>query len=230
MACVCLLTSQKTESVLFARMLCLSLREKGHTVCDYAVTNTASLAQSIAFASFDLLVLDADDIPPSRLPGVAQSLPTVAYTQVQKKESDAQNLSVLTRPFTMQSFFELVAKHLQQPIPEVLSLSVKEEADTDEKASFDPCVHPISEQEDGIYYGTQRLALSATERALLSYLLSRRGQVCTRAELLAHVWGDDGKIKTNLVDVYIRYLRHKLDLAFDIRAILSVRNQGYLLR
>ncbi len=71
--------------------------------------------------------------------------------------------------------------------------------------------------------GTDRIELSQREFVLLSHLLHRRGEVCTRQELLSEVWGIEFDPGTNVVDVYVRRLRAKL--AAD--TIETVRNVGY---
>lgn len=73
--------------------------------------------------------------------------------------------------------------------------------------------------------GDRQVHLSPREFVLLAHLLHRQGQVCTRAELLADVWGMDFDPKTNIVDVCVRRLRAK----FDTDRIETVRNVGYRL-
>lgn len=70
-----------------------------------------------------------------------------------------------------------------------------------------------------------RIPLSQREFGLLAHLVNRRGKVCTREELLADVWGIGFDPGTNVVDVYVRRLRHKL--SGDL--IETVRNVGYRL-
>jgi DNA-binding response OmpR family regulator len=72
---------------------------------------------------------------------------------------------------------------------------------------------------------TQRIPLSQREFTLLTHLINRKGEVCTRQELLADVWGIGFDPGTNVVDVYVGRLRAKL--AHD--AIETVRNVGYRL-
>ncbi|UQX87373.1 response regulator transcription factor [Jatrophihabitans telluris] len=71
--------------------------------------------------------------------------------------------------------------------------------------------------------GGNRIELSQREFVLLAHLLHRRGQVCTRQELLADVWGIGFDPGTNVVDVYVRRLRSKL----ATNSIETVRNVGY---
>ncbi len=82
--------------------------------------------------------------------------------------------------------------------------------------------------EDGeFHFRGEKLSLTKKENALLELLYENRGSVLDRSTLQA-VFGDDGE--SNVVDVYIRYLREKLDLRFDERMIVTVRNRGYMLK
>lgn len=69
------------------------------------------------------------------------------------------------------------------------------------------------------------LGLSPTEFVLLSHLVQHQGEICTREDLLAAVWGINFDPGTNMVDVYVRRLRTKL----GSDAIETVRNAGYRL-
>ncbi len=73
------------------------------------------------------------------------------------------------------------------------------------------------------------ITLSAKEFALLEFLMRRAGQVVTRQDILQHVWGYDHDPKTNIVEVYIRYLRRKIDQAYDRPLIHTLINVGYKL-
>ena len=66
--------------------------------------------------------------------------------------------------------------------------------------------------------------------ALLHHLLENKGRVLSREALLDSVWGFDFVGETNSVDVYIRFLRSKIDEAFDIKLIHTVRGVGYVIR
>lgn len=76
----------------------------------------------------------------------------------------------------------------------------------------------------------ERIDLTAKEYALLEYLLRHAGQVLTRTQILEHVWGYDFDPGTNVVDIYIYYLRRKVDKPFATPLIRSVRGVGYALR
>ena len=75
--------------------------------------------------------------------------------------------------------------------------------------------------------GGLELALTARELAMLEFLLRRRGQAVSKRQILDHVWGDDFEGDPNIVEVYIRHLRNKLDRPFAREAIQTVRGTGY---
>jgi DNA-binding response OmpR family regulator len=78
--------------------------------------------------------------------------------------------------------------------------------------------------------GTRRLALTTREYALLEYFMSNEGRVLTRPMLAEHVWGLDFDPESNVVDVYVGYLRRKVDAPGERRLLQTVRGAGYTLR
>ena len=76
----------------------------------------------------------------------------------------------------------------------------------------------------------QSVELTKKEFDLLRHLLENKGRVLTREALLDSVWGFDFVGETNSVDVYIRFLRSKIDEAFGIKLIHTVRGVGYVIR
>ena len=75
--------------------------------------------------------------------------------------------------------------------------------------------------------GTTPIALSAREASLLGYLLMRQGDVIDKSELLDGVWGAEADHDPNVVEVYIGYLRRKIDRPFGRASIQTVRGVGY---
>ncbi len=73
------------------------------------------------------------------------------------------------------------------------------------------------------------IALSAREYTLLEYLVHHAGQIVTREQLTAHVWSD-AEVESNVIDVYVRYVRQKIDAPFATPLIHTVRGVGYTLR
>jgi DNA-binding response OmpR family regulator len=77
--------------------------------------------------------------------------------------------------------------------------------------------------------GEQALTMTARELALLEYLLRHQGDVVSKRDILEHVWDYDFEGDPNIVEVYIRRLRNKLDRPFDRQAIETMRGAGYRL-
>jgi DNA-binding response OmpR family regulator len=73
------------------------------------------------------------------------------------------------------------------------------------------------------------IELSAREYALLEYLAHRQGQVVTRSDIWEHLYDQHDETTSNVVDVYIGYLRNKIDKDFPTKLIHTRRGQGYLL-
>jgi len=73
----------------------------------------------------------------------------------------------------------------------------------------------------------QAIELTKREFALLEYLMQSPGRIATRSMIAEHVWGIDFDSGTNTIDVYIKYLRDKIDSGFDKKLIKTVRGRGY---
>lgn len=78
--------------------------------------------------------------------------------------------------------------------------------------------------------GEKEIALSGKEFAILEYLIRNAGIVLSRDKIGHHIWNYDYEGSSNMVDVYIRYLRVKLDRDFEPKLIHTVRGAGYVLR
>src|SRR5699024_9688936 len=74
------------------------------------------------------------------------------------------------------------------------------------------------------------IELTPREFDLLVFLLKNKNQVLTREQLIEHVWGFDYYGDTNVVDVYIRYVRQKINHGFDVPYIQTVRGVGYMMK
>ena len=79
------------------------------------------------------------------------------------------------------------------------------------------------------FRGDVEVSLTAREMALLEFLLRRKGDVLSKRDILDHVWDYDFEGDPNIVEVYIRHLRNKLDRPFERRAIETLRGAGYRL-
>jgi two-component system OmpR family response regulator len=80
-----------------------------------------------------------------------------------------------------------------------------------------------------VHRGGQPIELSAKEFALLEALMRRRGEVLTRVDLIEQAWDMAYETRSNVIDVYMRRLRQKIDEPFGVRTLETVRGVGYRL-
>ena len=88
--------------------------------------------------------------------------------------------------------------------------------------SLDPISHSVRR-------GDTLISLTAREYGLLYYLMRRHGQIVSKTEILQNVWDPAFEGANNVVEVYIGYLRRKIDVPFGIHSLTTVRGMGYLL-
>lgn len=81
-----------------------------------------------------------------------------------------------------------------------------------------------------VYRGEKKIDLTSKEFALLEYFMRNRNIVLTRTVLKEQIWGIDFISDTNIVDVYVTYLRNKIDRGYDSKFFYTVRGAGYILK
>ena len=91
----------------------------------------------------------------------------------------------------------------------------------------DLTLDPLARQ---VRRGTREIALTQKEYALLEYLMKNSDRTLSREQITEHVWNQDAEPSTNIVDVYINYLRRKIDVDGVPPLLHTVRGQGYVLR
>ena len=78
--------------------------------------------------------------------------------------------------------------------------------------------------------GGKVITLSAKEYALLEYLAYKKDSVVSRTDIVEHIYHEDDEMDSNVIDVYINYLRNKIDKEFKSKLIHTVRGSGYMLK
>jgi two-component system OmpR family response regulator len=122
----------------------------------------------------------------------------------------------LTKPFALAELLARVRALLRRgPHPRPVALDVGE-------LSLDPATRLVQ-------VGDQRVNLTAKEFALLEFFMRRPGQVLSRTEILQHVWDFAYDGDSNVIDVYVRYLRQKIDRPYGSNRLQTVRGSGYRL-
>ncbi len=208
-----------------AKAVAMGLEDHGFAV-DVANDGEAGLTKA-RYGDYDAIVLD---IMLPKLNGykVAQRLrdeeiwtPILMLTAKDGEYDEAEALDVgaddyLRKPF---SWVVLVARLnallRRQPTERPTELTTRD-------LRLDPGKHTA-------HRGEVELELTPREFSLLEYLLRHAGQTISKIELLDHVWSDSFDRDPNLVEVYVGYLRRKIDRPFDVPMIETVRGHGYRL-
>jgi len=214
------------DEIKMASLIRRGLREEG-LAADVAVKGEDALWMAQA-TDYDAIVLDV--MLPGiggfetcrRLRGEGVWSPVLMLTARDGVEDRVAGLDggaddYLTKPF---SFAELVARLRALSRRGAIDKPTVLEAD-------DLRLDPATRQ---VWRGDREIALSTKEFALLETFMRRAGEVLSRYQLLEHVWDYGYENRSNVVDVYVRYLREKVDRPFGVQSIETVRGAGYRLR
>jgi DNA-binding response OmpR family regulator len=203
------------------------LTEEGHTV-EVAVDGSTALDLILEGSPYDLVVLDLN-LP--RVDGFAilkaararrVVTPVLVLTARDSVADKVRGLDLgaddyLTKPFAFDEFLARVRALLRRgtagpgPVLKVADLTL------------DPATREVRRS-------ARRIVLTAREHGLLEYFMRNAGRVLTRPMLAEHVWGLDFDPESNIVDVYVGYLRRKIDGPGEPRLLQTVRGAGYVLR
>jgi heavy metal response regulator len=178
-----------------------------------------------AVANYDLIVLDVllpkkDGIEVCReLRAQGNKVPILMLTARDAIEDRVQGLDsgaddYLVKPFAFQELLARIRALLRR------SGEIKTPRLQVGDLVLDTLTHRASR-------GGQVIELTAREYALLEFLMRHPGQVLSRTQILEHVWNYDFFTTSNVVDVYIRYLRRKIDKDFEVKLLQTVRGVGY---
>jgi two-component system OmpR family response regulator len=214
------------DEVKMAALIRRGLVEEAHAA-DVATTGEDGLRMARA-TEYDAIVLDVmlpgrdgfDLCRDLRRAGVwAPVLMLTARDAVEDRVTglDAGADDYLTKPF---SFAELLARlralarRGARERPAVLEV---------DDLRLDPATRQV-------WRGKEEIGLSAKEFSLLEAFMRRPGEVLSRYQLLEHAWDYGYENRSNVIDVYVRYLREKIDRPFGRESIETVRGAGYRLR
>jgi DNA-binding response OmpR family regulator len=213
------------DEARLARLISRVLGEEG-----YAVETQDNGRQALVLAlaeEFDLLIVDWM-LPEmsgvqlvKRLRAAEVGTPAIMLTARDQIEDRVEGLDAgaddyLPKPFAFPELLARVRALTRRPWGEEKEGAVLKAGDV----TLDPVRHVVR-------HGGANVDLTAKEFALLATLLQRPGQVFTRSVLLDTVWGGSAEVYTNVVDLYISYLRKKLDRDGDASHIRTVRGVGY---
>lgn len=209
----------------------LAVVKKGLTEAGYSVDTASDGEEGLYMATeypVDAVILDVmlpklDGISLlSRLRREGVNIPVIMLTAKDTLSDKIEGLDVgaddyLTKPF---EFDELLAR---------LRSLLRRGSETKEAVihiadlEIDTASHEVRR-------GGKVIKLSAREYALLEYLAYRKGSVVTRGEITEHIYDESFDKDSNIIDVYMNYLRGKVDKGFDKKLLHTVRGAGYILK
>jgi len=203
-----------------------ALEEESYAI-DLCVDGAEGLDLALA-GTYDLIVLD---VMLPRLSGleILQRLrkekvktPVLILTARAQLEQKVKGLDAgaddyLTKPFAIEELLARVRALLRRGMGESAGLLQVE----------DVVLNPATRE---VTRGGQRLDLTTKEYALLEYFMRNPGRILTRPMIAEHVWNLDFDTFTNVIDVYINYLRKKIDADFSPKLLQTVRGVGYVLK
>jgi DNA-binding response OmpR family regulator len=209
-----------------ASFLRQGLQEEGHAV-EVAADGAAALDLLLGEPAYDLAILDLM-LPKRDGFDVLRTLrrrhvqtPVLILTARDAVPDKVAGLDLgaddyLTKPFAFEELLARVRALLRrregQRAP-VLALA---------DLALDPATRTVTR-------GGRRITLTAREHALLEYFLRNVGRVLTRPMIAQHVWGLDFDPESNIIDVYVGYVRRKIDAEGERRLLHTVRGAGYML-
>ncbi len=233
-----------SEDIPFSRMLTLELQSLHRTVSVVPNLSLSELTDAVLSQTpYKLLILDLDVTyvglekilnlaSEKKLPAILFGYPDSDAMTPQKQRlynSDIYHY-VFPRPFLLNQFLYCAKELLhykETVLPETtgsVPMQMKQYSAADDLL--------INRDAHTVTYKNNPIALTKTEYTLLSCLMEQRGTVLTRGELYRAVWKapEENDSASNVVDVYIRYIRKKLDDAYHVRIIETVRGVGYVIR
>jgi two-component system, OmpR family, response regulator len=214
------------DEVKLASVVRKALREQG-MLADVAIKGEDALWMARA-APYDTIVLDINlpDIDGfetcRRLRRSGVRTPILMLTARDGLDDRVTGLNIgaddyLVKPFDFQELFaRLRALSRRGPVHQEPVLTVGD-------LSLDIATHTVRR-------GQREIELSTKELQLLEVFMRRAGQVLTRAQLVDGAWEMGYECRSNVVDVYVRYLREKIDRPFGVETIETVRRAGYRMR
>ena len=211
-----------------ARFIELELKHEGYLV-DKAADGREGL-EAAERGDYDVLLLDV------MLPGMSgmellrrlrrtKQVPVIMVTARDAVIDKVTGLDMgaddyITKPFDIEELLARIRVALRKRAPASLPGAGLL---TSGRLSLDPARHTVA-------FAGEEIQLTSREFDLLQALMENRSLVLRREQLLSKVWGYDYMGETNVVDVYIRYLRAKIDDRFGTKYIHTVRGVGYVFR
>jgi two-component system, OmpR family, response regulator ArlR len=215
------------DEAQIARFIELELKYEGYTV-DKAQDGRSGLEKALS-DKFDLIILDVmlpalNGIEVLRRLRQNLEIPVIMLTAKDDITDKVMGLDMgaddyMTKPFAIEELLARIRVALKRKRTAVEASNVLQFGNL-----------KIDLDKHSVYYKENYIDLTKKEYDLLQYLVENKNIALTRDKILEHVWGYDYFGDTNVVDVYVRYLRSKLDDKFGTKLIHTVRGVGYILK
>lgn len=173
-------------------------------------------------AILDIMLPELDGLSVlSHIRSVGKTTPVILLTAKDMVEDKVKGLDMgaddyLTKPFAFEELLARIRVLLRRGKPEEsLKLSIAD-------LVLDPVTHKVTRDD-------KKISLTAKEYSLLEYLLRNQGRVLTRTMISEHVWDIKHDTFTNVIDVYVNYLRNKIDKGYSKKLLHTIRGVGYKL-
>ena len=211
-----------------ARFLQIELEHEGFETA--TEDNGQRAFERIGQERFDLVLLDVmlpglDGFEVCRKVREFSSVPIIMLTAKDELEDKVTGLDLgaddyITKPFAIQELMARIRAALRK-------YQAPETPDGERLTCKNLVLYPSRYE---VTVNGEEIHLTKKEYSLLEYLLRNKRNVLTRDQILQEVWGYDYAGDTNVVDVYIRYLRAKIDERFGDKYIYTVRGVGYVIK
>jgi len=210
-----------------ARFLELELTHEGYEVMTAGDGRTGlEMAEKNApdLMILDLMLPELSGIEVCRRIRHSSDLPIIMLTAKDDVSDKVMGLDMgaddyMTKPFAIEELLARIRVALRKP--RMSGSDSREQICRAGQLTVNPARYEVR-------FGEEPVQLTKKEFDLLLYLMTHRGKAVTRDELLENIWGYEYTGDTNVVDVYVRYLRHKIEDRFGVRMIQTIRSVGYM--
>lgn len=216
------------DETKIARFLELELKHEGYEVLlagDGRLGLEKALKDNVDLVVLDIMLPGLNGIEVCRRIRLESQVPIIMLTAKDDVTDKVAGLDTgaddyMTKPFAIEELLARIRvalnrkKHMTETKGDILQIG---------ELTLNLASHSA-------YYGTEELVLTKKEYELLEYLMRNKNIALTREQLLNNVWDYEYFGDTNVVDVYIRYLRQKIDEKYGTHLISTVRGVGYIIK
>ena len=217
------------DETKIARFLELELKHEGYEVLlagDGRLGLEKALKDHVDLVVLDIMLPGLSGIEVCRRIRLESQIPIIMLTAKDDVTDKVAGLDMgaddyMTKPFAIEELLARIRVALNR---------VKHSEEASKGDSLQIAEITLKLASHSAFYGEEELTLTKKEYELLEYLMRNKNIALTREQLLNNVWDYEYFGDTNVVDVYIRYLRQKIDEKYGVHLISTVRGVGYIIK